>query len=182
MLFGLIAMVFALTFGMAITAEAKFTDMASSDLFINTQGVSICERDGDLCGTGKTTMRSILAIESQLPDAVFGTADGVIRIQGISDSSGKIEPPKPLSFVYGKVTWTFTSSTNELTMSGTATSSNGEPYLLSMTGKQQEKTSQLAIPDWFFTYTLEGKDKTIRGFTIGTGTDILELIDKSAEK
>ena len=176
-------------FGMVITTEAqKPVDKTSPELFINTQGVSICERNGDLCGTGKSTMR-IVGFEVENPDTlhVTGSADVSIKVKGISNDGSNsktenIEPPKPLSFVFHNITWNFLTQSNELTMKGTTTSS-GEIIQYLIVGKQQEKTTQLAIPDWFFKYDIKRSDgTTITGFTIGTGTDILELVDKSAEK
>ncbi|MHA7734639.1 hypothetical protein [Nitrosopumilus sp. S6] len=163
------------------------TEELFGNYHIISQGTALCEIDERICWIAKTHTRNNLNVDTIGKGIVSGTADGVIYIHGTADDNlksktGKHEPPKPLSLVYHTIRWDFVSSSNELTMNGVATAPNGEKFKLSVLAVQTDSVKQLAIPDWFFKYTLVSHDRTITGFTIGTGTDILELVDKSAEK
>ena len=158
-------------------AEAKFTDASSPYLVVNTKGIATCfQQEGDFCGGSK--MNSKLGL-SVLETSSTGQISGVAKTK-LTHFVGQDPGGEGITLKSNDLIWVIDTNTRQISIDGIVKGDDKSSFKVEIKGWY---TLPEVDDEVMLRTTIIGADNNIiTGFTIGTGTDILELVDKSAEK
>ena len=150
----------------------KPIDKASPDLVLNTQGVATCfQQEGDFCGGAKMKSKLGLSVEDV---SSTGIVSGIAKAK-LTHFVGQDPGGEGITLKSNNISWSIDSKTNQISMNGIVVGDDKSAFKVEINGWY---TLPEVGDEVLLRTTITGpSENIINGFTIGTGTDILELLE-----